>query len=73
MNEKLSLSYRLRAKSKSIKWDYHRTMASRATLIGLICFFIVLSIQNGFLFLDKILICTAIIGALLAGSYIKKQ
>lgn len=71
MGEKLALVFK--QKAKTIRWSYHRKMASRATLIGMICFFIVLSLQNGFLFMDKILICTAIIGALLVGSHIKEQ
>ncbi len=73
MEEKISLPYKQKTKTKSLKWTFNRSRASQAILIGMICFFIVLSIQNGFLFLDKILLATGIIVALFIGAAIKKS
>ncbi|TAI47916.1 hypothetical protein [Flagellimonas allohymeniacidonis] len=73
MSEKLSLPYKQKRKVKSIKWSQHRVLASRAALICLLLFFIVLSLQNGYLFMDKLLLCTGIISALVIGASIKKQ
>ncbi|MEM9078394.1 MAG: hypothetical protein AAGC43_15225, partial [Bacteroidota bacterium] len=70
--EKISLPYRQKAKAKSLKWTFNRTIAAKATLVGMILFFIVLSIQNGSLFLDKILIASGIIIALLIASAVKR-
>lgn len=73
MEEKISLPIKQKAKSKSIKWTFNRSRAAKATLIGMICFFIVLSLQNGSLFLDKILLASGIIVALLVASSIRKS
>ncbi|MEM9361595.1 MAG: hypothetical protein AAGA43_03120 [Bacteroidota bacterium] len=73
MEEKISLPYKQRTKSKSIKWTFNRSRAAKAVLIGMICFFIVLSLQNGSLFLDKILLSSSIIITLLIISSIEKS
>nr|WP_298996826.1 hypothetical protein [uncultured Allomuricauda sp.] len=73
MEEKISLPYKQKSKTKSVKWTFNRSRAAKASLIAMICFFIVLSLQNGSLFLDKILLCSGIIVALLVASAVKKS
>ncbi|WP_422857888.1 hypothetical protein ACOKFD_10500 [Flagellimonas sp. S174] len=73
MEEKISLPYKQKSKTKNVKWTFNRSRAAKATLIAMICFFIVLSLQNGSLFLDKILLCSGIIVALLVASAVKKS
>ncbi|MEM8846812.1 MAG: hypothetical protein AAGD17_06890 [Bacteroidota bacterium] len=73
MEEKISLPYKQKTKSKSVKVTFNRSRAAKAVLIGMISFFIVLSLQNGSLFLDKILLSSGIIVALLIISSINKS
>ena len=73
MDEKLSLPYKQQVKSKRKKWTFNRGIAARAIFIGMVCFFVVLSIQNDFLFLNELLIASGIITLLLVGSAFKSK
>ncbi len=73
MEEKISLPYKQKVRTKSIKWAVSREQVSKASLLGIISFFVVLSLKNGFLFLDKILLASGIIVGLLIASSLKHR
>lgn len=73
MEEKISLPLRQKTKTRQVKWAVVRSQAAKATLVGMACFFVVLSIQNDGLFLDHILLTLGIVLALVVGSTIKSQ
>ena len=73
MENKYSIPVKERTKRNKVLWSSYKTHLRKALLLGGIVFFIVLSLQNNFLFLDQLLLAGGIVFMLIIGAVMAKN
>ncbi|MEO1486175.1 MAG: hypothetical protein AAFU57_10520 [Bacteroidota bacterium] len=73
MENKYSIPVEKRIKRNKASWSFYKSHFRKALLLGGLCFFIVLSLQNDFLFLDQLLLAGGIVFVLLIGAMLAKN
>ncbi|MEL6976643.1 MAG: hypothetical protein AAGL29_14805 [Bacteroidota bacterium] len=73
MENKYSIPVQERTKRNKVKWSAYKIHVRKALLLGGLVFFIVLSLQNDFLFVDQLLLAGGIVFMLIIGAVMAKN